>query len=90
MEEFLAFLSQHKTLILAILASAQVALGLLESLLIFRLSGSMRKVLKAARLRGTYTICPKCGTEIKLGDTDFLLPDGSIDNDLDGKPDRLQ
>ena len=90
MEELIAFLYQHRNLILVILASVQTLFAALGSLLMFRLTGSMKSVLKAARLRGTYTVCPHCGTEIKLGDTDFLLPSGEVDNDLNGKPDRLE
>lgn len=52
------------------------------------LNFAFRRFLKRAKDRDTFTVCPKCGTQIKLSDMEFRLPDGSIDNDLDGKPDR--
>lgn len=37
-----------------------------------------------AKRRGTLVVCPKCKKESPLADCHFLLPDGSLDDNLNG------
>lgn len=46
--------------------------------------------IEQAKLRETYCICPKCKKRIPLSEIQFRLPDGSLDNNLNGKPDILE
>lgn len=48
---------------------------------------ALQKALDEAKARETFTICPGCKKKIRLADLTFYLPDGSTDNDLDGKAD---
>lgn len=43
-----------------------------------------------AKRRGTYLVCPKCKKEIPLADVHFLLPDGSLDDNLNGVDDAKE
>lgn len=47
----------------------------------------LEKQIEAAKLRETYIICPHCKKKTPLSEVDFRLPDGSLDNNLNGKPD---
>lgn len=48
------------------------------------------RAIKKAKARNTFTICPHCHKAIPLSDLDFRLPDGSIDNNLNGVPDEKE
>lgn len=47
----------------------------------------IQKILEKAYDRKTYAVCPHCKKKVYLEDLAFHLPDGSLDMDLDGKPD---
>jgi hypothetical protein len=87
MNEFIAFIKNHAQDIINILNALGLLACSVSGLLLNRL---FRRYLKRAKDRDTFTVCPKCGQQIKLSEMDFRLPDGSIDNDLDGKPDRKE
>lgn len=46
--------------------------------------------LDAARLRGTYTVCPHCGATPRLDELKWYLPGDVPDQNLNGKDDRLE
>lgn len=46
--------------------------------------------IEQAKLRETYIICPHCKKKTPLSEVSFRLPDGSLDNNLNGKPDVLE
>lgn len=46
--------------------------------------------INQAKRRGTRVLCPHCKKESDLADVHFLLPDGSIDDNLNGKPDKFE
>lgn len=48
----------------------------------------LEKYLDQAKARETYTVCPHCKARLPLSDLVFHLPDGAVDNNLDGKPDK--
>lgn len=45
------------------------------------------KMMEDAKSRMTMVTCPKCHKKSPLNEVQFTLPDGSIDNNLDGLPD---
>lgn len=49
-------------------------------------SKQLSKRVTVAR-KVTFTKCPHCGQLFRLSDADFLLPNGKVDNDLNGLPD---
>lgn len=51
---------------------------------------ALDRALKEAKMRETYVICPHCEKKIPLSELSFHLPDGSIDDNLDGIPDANQ
>lgn len=86
MNAVLEFLVDNWT---AILSGAGSAVGLFVGCYAAAVTRHLRKRFKAASDRGTYVICPHCKKAVKLSDVvTFYLPDGTIDNDLDGKPDK--
>lgn len=50
-------------------------------------SRKMKNYLRNAKMRETYTVCPKCNARIPLSDLHFRLPSGEVDDDLNGIPD---
>lgn len=46
--------------------------------------------INQAKRRGTVVVCPKCKKESLLAECHFLLPDGSIDDNLNGIPDHKE
>lgn len=52
-----------------------------------RRTAQIQKILEKAYERKTYTVCPHCKKKVYLDQLAFYLPDGSLDMDLDGKPD---
>lgn len=50
-------------------------------------ASKLEKRLEEAKQRETYIICPHCKKKTPLSEVDFRLPDGSLDNNLNGKPD---
>ena len=50
-------------------------------------AAKLSKQLEAAKMRQTYIICPHCKKKTPLSEVDFRLPDGSLDNNLNGVPD---
>lgn len=51
-------------------------------------SRRLEKYIAQAKARETYTVCPHCKKRLPLSDLTFHLPDGAVDNNLDGKPDH--
>lgn len=45
------------------------------------------KVLKDAKSRKTQVLCPKCHKKSPIDEVHFILPDGALDNNLNGVPD---
>lgn len=73
----------------AILSGAGSAVGLFVGCYAAAVTRHLKKRFKEASDRGTYVICPHCKKAVKLSEVvTFYLPDGSKDNDLDGKPDK--
>lgn len=51
-------------------------------------NGLLKKRIREAQDNGNYIICPHCKKAISLKDVVHIyLPDGSIDDNLDGKAD---
>ena len=50
----------------------------------------LEKQIEAAKQRETYIVCPHCKKKTPLSEVSFRLPDGSLDNNLNGKPDVLE
>lgn len=48
---------------------------------------ALDRALKEAKMRETYVICPHCQKKIPLSELSFHLPDGQIDDNLNGIPD---
>lgn len=46
--------------------------------------------INQAKRRGTFIVCPHCKKESPLSDVHFLLPDGSLDDNLNGVPDNQE
>lgn len=46
--------------------------------------------LEQAKRRGTRVVCPKCKKESDLAECHFILPDGSLDDNLNGIPDHKE
>lgn len=55
-----------------------------------RKTAKVEKLLEDAQERQTYVICPRCKKKVRLSELAFHLPDGSLDQNLDGIPDKLQ
>lgn len=53
----------------------------------FLKSRRLSRILADAKERETYAVCPHCKKKIHLSQMDFHLPNGAIDNDLDGMED---
>lgn len=53
-----------------------------------RKTAQIKKILEDAADRQTYAVCPHCKKKVYLRDLAFHLPDGSLDMNLDGKPDE--
>ena len=51
---------------------------------------ALDRALKEAKMRETYVTCPHCQKKIPLSELSFHLPDGSLDDNLDGIPDSKQ
>lgn len=52
-----------------------------------RRTAQIERILEKANERKTYTVCPHCKKKVHLDELAFYLPDGSLDMNLDGKPD---
>lgn len=49
-----------------------------------------KKILKDAESRMTMVKCPYCHKKSPLSQVSFILPDGSVDNNLNGVPDNQE
>lgn len=48
------------------------------------------KVLSEAKARKTQIICPKCKKKSPIDEVHFVLPDGALDDNLNGVPDNQE
>lgn len=85
MNDFLAFIQEY---ILLVVSAVFAIVELISTIGLLITGKRFKSYLAAAKERETYTVCPHCGSEIKLSNLTFRLPDGSKDDDLDGKPDK--
>lgn len=72
-----------------VVASAIVSVVSAISALIFSLIRAkavkeIKKALDDAKKKDTRIVCPRCKKEVPLREVHFLLPDGSIDDNLNG------
>lgn len=91
MKEFTEILMKYLPEIVSGCASVVVGvLALIQMRINKRLNKekkSLEQALIDAKVRMTYCICPECKETIYLKDLTFRLPDGSIDQNLDGEAD---
>lgn len=70
--------------IVSVLAGlSALVVGIINARSIRHLDNAISK----ARRRGTVILCPHCKKETPLSDVHFLLPDGAVDDNLNGVPD---
>lgn len=48
------------------------------------------KVIQDAKLRKTQVLCPKCHKKSPIDEVHFVLPDGALDDNLNGVPDNQE
>lgn len=84
MSDFIQFIRNHHQEIVSLLVVISSIIVATFSIVSAKITSA---AIKKAKSRGTFTVCPHCHKAIPLSDLDFRLPDGSIDNDLNGVPD---
>lgn len=77
-------------LITAISSAAGALASLVVAIASLIKAHKANEMLEKAKLRETYGVCPHCKKKIPLSQISFYLPDGSLDNNLDGLPDVKQ
>lgn len=87
MSEFVSFLQRHHAELVSVFVALVSVLVGVSSIVTAKVTSN---AIKKAKSRGTFTICPHCHKAIPLSDLDFRLPDGSIDNNLNGVPDSQE
>lgn len=84
----------EKILTPEVITAAASAVAALTALVVAIVNGvkavKLEKQIEAAKQRETYIICPHCKKKTPLSEVSFRLPDGSLDNNLNGKPDFLE
>lgn len=53
-------------------------------------SWKLGQALKKAKESKYWTTCPRCKRRIYLDELTLHMPDGAVDNDLNGKPDDAE
>lgn len=83
--KFFQFVEENKELVISVVSlAASVVLAVYTKVS----NGLLKKRISDAQNNGNYIICPHCKKAISLKDVVHIyLPDGSIDDDLDGKAD---
>ena len=61
--------------------------ALIFSLIRAKAVKDIKKALDDAKKKDTRIVCPKCHKESSLREVHFLLPDGSLDDNLNGVAD---
>lgn len=80
----------NQDLLNVIIPAASGFVGVLDviiALFIAHKTKALDRALKEAKMRETYVICPHCQKKIPLSELSFHLPDGQVDNNLNGIPD---
>lgn len=71
------------------LASVCAAItGFVMALRNARKTAQIERILENAQERQTYTICPHCKKKVRLAELSWHLPDGSLDQNLNGVADK--
>lgn len=86
------FMNICKEYLPTIIGAGVAVLTAFFSFLIARINSKMQKekiklledALSAAKAKETYTECPYCHNKVPLGDLKFYLPNGAVDNNLNG------
>lgn len=77
-----------------VITAAASAVAAVTALVVAIVNGvravKLERQIEAAKQRETYIVCPHCGKKAPLSEVSFRLPDGSLDNNLNGKPDVLE
>lgn len=88
-EEFIKILADYWPIIVSSVLSLVTTIVTGVSLSLRHKLKLTRCDLEKARLNHVYFTCPKCGKKVTLSEVTFKLPNGDVDNDLDGFPDKL-
>lgn len=83
------FLSENREIIIAIISIIVAILGSSTTFLGIR-NHTLHKRLDALKRQGYQIRCPRCKKEIPLAEVDILMPDGSVDNNLNGIDDEKE
>lgn len=88
--EFLSDPAWITTAATAIASAMAAGAGFLVALRNARKTKKIEKILQEAQERETYTVCPRCKKKVRLSELLWHLPDGSIDQNLNGVPDDAE
>lgn len=75
------------TLATSVVSVAAAIVSIFKSISASKKAARLERLLEDAKARETYLVCPKCQAKIPLSEAVFHLPNGSIDNNLNGKAD---
>ena len=78
------FFANYWKELIAVLSATLSAIGVGYAIL---KGHAVKRAVKEAQKRKTYSICPHCKQAIDLAEMDFFLPGGHKDNNLNGIPD---
>lgn len=84
MNEFLTWFNENWKLVATSIAALVLTVSTVFGIVF---SKQLSKRVTVAR-KVTFTKCPHCGELFRLSDADFILPNGKVDNDLNGIPDE--
>ena len=83
------FFLEHFDVIVYAVSSVLVAFGTFAGVSIGQLA-KIKKLLSRKHSSGYRVVCPHCKKESNLEDVHFILPDGKIDDNLNGVPDDTE
>ncbi len=84
-------ISELVNLIAGVVASVlALASGISVPLVVKHGNKQLKRLLDQAKERETFTNCPHCGKKIRLSECKWTLPNGLLDENLNGIPDDAE
>ncbi len=75
------------TLATSVASVAAAVVSVVKAISASKKAARLERLLEDAKARETYIICPNCNKKLPLSEVSFHLPNGAVDNNLNGKAD---
>lgn len=75
------------TVATSVASIAAAIVSIIKAVQASKKAAKLALLLEDAKARETYIVCPNCKKRIPLSEASFHLPNGAVDNNLNGVPD---